>query len=148
MVADRNEIDDFKGLLREYVSYRSRMRELGEKMSLLWYELSGVKGLRYDRIPVTGKTEGYPEWKEKISGQIEDIRKEIMRIQLNRQKVKAVLNAMNPETAYAVVEIYGKGRTYASVALEIHISVGGLQKRISKELRIHAKEYSYPFSKP
>lgn len=104
-------------------------------MSDVWYELSGVKGVRYDRIPARGKHEDLPDWKVRLYDEITALRKELDRLNLNHEYIEYILNDMDPETADAVVEIYAYGRSYEQVARENGISVGGLQKRIAKELK-------------
>lgn len=133
-------IEAFKNELRNYRQYRDALQLQNARLGRLFYELSGVKGVRYDKIPVRSDYRLVEQRKLEILEDIAKTQKEAARLTYQLEMIEEVLQQMEEETRDAMVEIYTCGRRYVDVAQKYHVSPSGLQKRIDREI---SKRYPY-----
>lgn len=123
-----------KDRYRSYRGIEAQLKDEEERLNLLWYEASGVKGIRYDKIG--GSAYERLKFLKRL-----DLYE---RIEISRQRIEALrsalyelnlyLDSMDTDTAEAIREIYINGRRYVDVAEEQYISKSALEKRVNKAL--------------
>lgn len=136
----RKRVDAFKNELRNYRQYRDALQDQNETLDRLFYELSGVKGVRFDRLPAGSNYRLTEQRKLDLLEDIACVQNEADRLSKQLEMINAVLSEMEEEARDAMIEIYTCGRRYIDVAQKYHVSPSGLQKRIDREI---LKRYPY-----
>ena len=124
-------------LKTRFKAYRGIMRELSDletELNAKWYDATGVKGIRYDKIGGSAYQQFIELKRLDLFEEIEGLRVKIASLHGTIDELEIFLDAMEPETAKAVRQIYVYGRRYVDVARELYISKSGLEKRINKEI--------------
>ncbi len=132
------KVETFLLELRNLNNYKSKLKELEDKLDALFYDLTGVKAVRYDSVRgmsdfhqveliKLGKIEEYNIQKDKIE-------KEITRLMGNISYIESVLNKMDSNIKEACIEIYCQKKTYRSLSKEQFCSINALHHRINKSI--------------
>lgn len=132
------KVETFLLELRNLNNYKSKLKELEDKLDALFYDLTGVKAVRYDLVKgmsncqqielnKLGKIEEYNIQKDKIE-------KEIIRLKGNISYIESVLNKMDSNIKQACIEIYCKKKTYRALAKKQFCSINALHHRINKSI--------------
>lgn len=125
--------DKAKRMLRSIKDYLEDIKTADEELEKIWYELSGVKGIAFDKIRGTDFDEG-----KKIE-HFEDKEKDMRRwekqksiAQANLSRVNDILKQLDDDIREAVIRIYCDDETYEVVANAIGYSISGLYARIER----------------
>lgn len=121
--------------MRNYNAYLERLNKLDSKLELLYYELSGVKGVRYDKLPGSFNKLRADEKKYSLMKEISEVESEITRISLQIDRVDRVLDSIKDiEIRNAIYEIYIEGKRCRDVAEDLYMSHTTLLRKINKAL--------------
>lgn len=134
----QDKIDEFKSVASNYLYYKHKQRELLSDIEKLEYDMTGVKGVRYDQTTGGGSYNESKATKRFIamSDELERLEKELNRITEQINYVDATLNKMSKEMKDAFIRIYIKGQRYEDVANDgIFYSPSSLHYNINKELQ-------------
>lgn len=136
MVVNRKDvISDFKVAMRSYLGARKTLSEAEEKKELILYEMGGVKGIRYDKIPSSFAGGKITDRYEALSMQYDFWDKEERRTSLLVSYVEDVLFRMEDEEIRdAMIQIYIYGKTFESESQKIYMAVSTLSKKIDREI--------------
>lgn len=133
-----DEIKMFKKELGNYINYINKVNKLKLDLDVMWYDLTGVKGVRYDKEPTQHSyNESYSE--EMRLNALEKIKKvedSISRIQSQIDYVESVLMKMPNDIRTACIDIYCRDKTYAKVSSKIGYSASGLEYTINKYISV------------
>lgn len=127
--------DKAKRLLRSVNDYKADIDEANERLDDIWYQLTGVKGVRFDSVRGTD----FNDYK-KVSAfedQEADIRKwEKVRAiaQANLSRVNSIIVQLDEEDRECVIQIYVNGESYEKIAQRVHMSVSGLYAKLERAL--------------
>lgn len=132
------KVETFLNELRNLNNYKNKLKELEDKLDALFYDLTGVKAVRYDLVKgmsdyqqieliKLGKIDEYNERSTQINEDLDRLKKNIAYIE-------SVLDKLDSNTRNACVSIYCFKNTYDEVARSIGYSKPGLQYIIHKTL--------------
>lgn len=132
------KVETFLNELRNLNNYKNKLIELEDKLDTLFYDLTGVKAVRYDLVKgmsdyqqieliKLGKIDEYNIQKEKIE-------KEITRLMGNISYIESVLNKMDSNIREACIEIYCQKRKYRETCKEHGYSKTGMEYVIKKTI--------------
>ncbi len=121
-------------------SYRLRVqqkKEAEQDLELIWYELSGVKGVAFDKVPSTSSME---DWRKvaRFEEKEEDIRRILKRKERAEEGIteaRELLNALSGDMRGIVNRLYVNGESYTKVAQDEYMSVSGLYGRVMKAFK-------------
>ena len=128
------EINAFKNRLKNYSFHVEKIKELESQVRLIWYDLSGVKGVGYEPI-IPNTNQLIKELKrldmgEKIDflvAQINSHKKEI-------EQLDVMLNQIEKEDRELLIKKYINNYTYYDLSKVSYMSVSTLVYRIDKAL--------------
>lgn len=125
-------VEVFKNELKNYNFYKEKIKSITNELDAKWYELSGVKGIRYDKEPCHSFNPSLSEeMKLSLMEQISIIENDLLRIKANVLFIDSMLNKINEETRKWIKMIYFDGMTYDKVSKIANFSKNGLAYRIN-----------------
>ncbi len=128
------KVERFLNELRNYSKNKKEIERLENEADVLLYDMTGVKGVRYDKIG--GSTNQLMKDLRKLD-QIERLNKiyaEIRRLKANNDYIERILEMMEPKIRQVCLDIYCEGKTFESACRELGYSSGGLWKRINRAI--------------
>ena len=139
--------EEIKDELRCRKAFEKDLEVIKEEIEVLWHKYTGLKAVRYDKIPGVANPSAVEEMKLTFSQKIADAEEEKKRIQSQIDHLDSLLNRIeNEEIREAIRKVYCEKTPMRIVASEMNISKSGLGKAMDKELykiqkrgRIHAK---------
>lgn len=125
--------DKAKRLIRSIHDYEDDIANARTELGIIWYELSGVKGVDFSKVRGTDFTEysKVAHFQEKETD-IKYWEKMIETAESNLARAEGILKQLPEDIREAVTRIYIDGETYETVAREVHFSISGLYARIEK----------------
>ena len=130
----------FKLELKNYQNYLHYRENLLGIIDAVEYDLTGVKGIRYDKIPTSQNPSLSEERKLYLIEKLEDLRKELKRVDLNIEHTEKLMESLNDEELEMVTLVLVEHETLRRVASRLYISHPALSKRIRKILEKLEKE--------
>lgn len=129
-------VEHFKNELKNLTYYKESLAELDDSLTDARYELTGVKGLRYDKPPGGFSPEAKKENYYKLSSEIEHLIDEQERIQKQVNYIETVLDQIeDQEIKEAAIKVFAENKTLRKVSKEYYMSYTTLHKKINKELK-------------
>lgn len=128
-------MDAFKNRLKNYNYHQDRINKIDEELSLIHYEMVGVKGISYDyRVSSTNiklKDERKLELLEKHDSLVREKTEHIRELdKLNRMLIQTELYR-----SQLIIEKYVNKRTYSQLSKKYHMAVSVIKYNIDKAMR-------------
>lgn len=124
----------FKNELQNYYKYLKNVDKIKEEINQIWYDMSGVKAIRYDKQLITHNPELSNMIKHEYMSRIEEKEIELDHVLSSIKYIELKLSKMNPEDKQVCIDIISKGISSEKVANEKGYSKSGMWKRIKREL--------------
>lgn len=124
----------FKNEISNLKAYYRSMVELEEETERLFYELTGVKGLRYDRQPTSYNQQMSESYRLELIEKLEQIEKEKDFTREVIDRYEKQLNRLPDEIRVMVVLLFIEGKSFREVSEMVGYSDHGLYYRIKKEI--------------
>lgn len=128
-------MDAFKNRLKNYNYHQDRINKIDEELSLIHYEMVGVKGINFDyRVSSTNiklKDERKLELLEKHDSLVREKTEHIRELdKLNRMLIQTELYR-----SQLIIEKYVNKRTYSQLSKKYHMAVSVIKYNIDKAMR-------------
>lgn len=137
MDSDKLEINDdivaFKNELRNYTHYKRRVKAQQELIDLCEYNLGGVKGIRYDKLP--GHSPPNKDVEEKLRKEIDKHTQLRDDTQKKIDDIDKILNLIEISLRNDLIEVYANNKTIEEVAKKEYISTTGLLYQFNKAIK-------------
>lgn len=124
----------FKNEISNLKAYYRSMVELEEETERLFYELTGVKGLRYDRQPTSYNQQMSESYRLELIEKLEQIEKEKDFTREVIDRYEKQLNRLPDDIRVMVVLLFIEGKTFREVSEMVGYSDHGLYYMIKKEI--------------
>lgn len=129
------EMDAFKNRLKNYNYHQDRINKIDEELSLIRYEMVGVKGINFDyRVSSTNiklKDQRKLELLEKHDSLVREKTEHIRELdKLNRMLIQTHLYQRQ-----LIIEKYVNKRTYSQLSKKYHMAVSVIKYNIDKAMR-------------
>lgn len=124
----------FKNEISNLKAYYQSLIEINNDLERLSYDLTGVKGVRFDRQPGSFNPSLSEYRKLDLIEKIEEKEKELDYTQLAIKRYESNLNKLPKPIRDAVVQIFIQGRTFAEMGKLLGYSDHGLHYKIKKEV--------------
>lgn len=124
----------FKNELRNLFAYERSLLMLVGEIEELVYEMTGVKGINYSKIPASTNTEITEERRLEMIEQLNELETEKKRLELNIRHIYGTLSMLNEKDRKAMVDLVAKRIRAEEVAFNNGYSKSGIWKRIRKEI--------------
>jgi len=123
---------EFKASFEDYDNFLKREAELKEKIEMLYDDLSGVKGIRYDKIPSSYNPEAIETRKLELIDLINLKQAELKVLQSKYDYFRMVLSKLDEESIELLRRLIVKKQSYEKVGNEMGYSTGGLWKYVDR----------------
>ena len=133
---NENEITAFKNELRNYRFYQNKVKELKEEIDLIYYNLTGVKGVSFDRQPSGTSIELKNDKLYNQYHKLDNIDKKIKLYESRIESIEQTLNMLDEEVRSIVIGIYADNKTYRELSQTIHLSKSAIHYEINKHLKM------------
>lgn len=129
------EMDAFKNRLKNYNYLQDRINKIDKELSLIRYEMVGVKGINFDyRVSSTNiklKDQRKLELLEKHDSLVREKTEHIRELdKLNRMLIQTELYR-----SQLIIEKYVNKRTYSQLSKKYHMAVSVIKYNIDKAMR-------------
>ena len=121
---------DFKVKFINYCNYLQGKKRLEEEIDYLYYRLSGVKAIRYDKIPTSYNPELSEELRLELCEQIERKIKEYQTWNTEYEYIRLVIRKLNTDEMNILVRLLVKKETYEHLGRELGYSSTGMWKYV------------------
>lgn len=132
---NKNDIEAFKKELANYNYKANMLNALNERLDETYYDLEGVKAIRYDKAPGQVNMALINEKKFSLSKKIDELETEISRLSNDIMYIEDILASMeNHDIRKAIIDIYINKKTIKEVCEDYFITPPGLLYQINKEI--------------
>ena len=129
---------DYKAFKNELESYYKHLRnvdQLREDIELILYEMTGVKGVRYDKEPTTYNPQLSNERKLELIEEKEEKEIELEYTMASIRLIERKLAKLSDEDKQICLKIISEGVSAEKVRKQVGYSKSGIWKRIKRELQ-------------
>lgn len=116
---------------RQYKAYRSR---LNDRLDTLWYELTGVKGIRYDKAHFNADPSVTEERRLALLDKVTVIETELARVESQIDHIDRLLSAMPKEDRKLVTYTLIDGNTYRQAEDVFYITYSAIARKVDRIL--------------
>lgn len=129
-------VEQFKNEMRNYNYYVSMLDSLEEKLENTYYELSGVKGVRYDKIPSAYNKELIEQKRFDLMQKIDKLENEISRLSGEIEHIDSILECIeNAHIKKAIIDVYVNGCAIADICKDYCLTPAGLLYQMNKSIK-------------
>ena len=129
---------DYRGSKNELGNYYQNLKhidELKEEIELILYEMTGVKGIRYDKEPTSYNPELSAEKRLDLIDRKEEKEIELEYMTASVKYIEMKLSKLSKEDKEICLKIISEGVSAEKVRREVGYSKSGIWKRIKRELQ-------------
>ena len=120
--------------IKNYKYYKIQQARIRNAISLLLYELTGVKGIRYDSVQYTADPRLNEERRLELLDKMEKKQKELGRVSIQIEFIEQYLKELNEEDRALIKYVLVDGHTYKQAERKFFITYSAVAKRIYKIL--------------
>lgn len=129
-------IDDMiRNELKNYTKYLRYKVQLEDQIENLWYELGGVKGVRYDKLPSIPNPSAISKKKLALIDKLDHYQSELTRVNLQIRYLDAVLDRLPVEDSKLVRYVLIEGHTLIEAGEQLSLTNTAVSKRIDTALK-------------
>lgn len=128
-------LEHFKNELKNYNYYRQMLKSYNERIDNAWYELSMVKGIRYDKQAGSASSNSLNAYKYALMKKLDLLEAERDRIELQLEYLDSILVKIDDiELRQALIDVYVNKMTLRQASKKYYISHTALLKRFNKAI--------------
>ena len=120
--------------IRSYRQYKNYRKILNGRLDALWYELTGVKGIRYDKAHFNADPAVSEERRLTLLDKVEDLENELKRVESQIEHIDKLLAGMEKDDRELITYTLIKGNTYRSAENKFYITYSAISKKIDRIL--------------
>lgn len=124
----------FKNEISNLKAYYKSLRELEQERKRLEYELEGVKGIRYDKLPASFNPEFAEMYRLELIERLVEIEKEIGFTVQTIKRYESQINRLPDDVKPLVDLLFIQGKTFKEVGYMFGYSDNGIYHKIKKEI--------------
>lgn len=125
-------VEEFKACFKSYVNFVKEEKKIEDKIEELYYELSGVKGIRYDKIPSSFNKELANERQLLLIELINTKQAELKYKRAQFEYFELLMSKFTKEEIVLLYRLLIKEQTYDSVGLDLGYSASGFWKYVER----------------
>ena len=124
-----------KAEIRSYRKYCKYKAEILDRLDELWYELTGVKGIRYDKEPTAFNPTITEERRHSLMDKIDYYQSELHRVDAQIRFIDSILDRMDKEESELIRYVLIDGHTLIEAGERYFVTNTAISKRIDTILR-------------
>lgn len=121
--------------LKSYSRYVRYKVELEDKIETLWYELSGVKAVQYDKLPATPNPSTISAKKLALIDKLDHYQSELTRVNMQIRYIDGVLDRLQKDEAELIRYVLIEGHTLIDAGKKWQVTNTAISKRIDVILK-------------
>lgn len=126
--------DQLRNEIRNYRQYLKDVERLKLEISNIWYELSGVKGVSFDRIPTTPNLKATESRKLELIEKKDELMLEYEHALISVKLIEMKLSKLNEEDKKTCLRIMADGESFESVGQSMGYTKSGMWRRLKRML--------------
>lgn len=119
-----------KAEIRSYRKYCRYKVDLLDRLDELWYELTGVKGIRYDKEPTSFNPTITEERRHSLMDKIDYYQSELDRVDRQIRHIDKILDSMDPEDLKIINYFLIEGHQLEEAERKFYLTASGMSRRI------------------
>lgn len=128
-------VDEFKVGFKHYIDYLKREKELKNECEDIFYQMTGVKGIRYDKLPTSFNPSQVSENQLYLIDLYEQKNLEISYIQAKYKYFTVIIAKFTQEEIDLLYRLIIKKQSYDYVGREMGYSESGMHKMVERMIR-------------
>lgn len=120
--------------IRSYRQYKAYRKRLNDRLDTLWYELTGVKGIRYDKAHFNADPSVTEERRLVLLDKVTLIETELARVESQIDHIDRLLSAMPKEDRKLVTYTLIDGNTYRQAEDVFYITYSAIARKVDRIL--------------
>lgn len=120
--------------IRSYRQYKAYRNRLNDRLDTLWYELTGVKGIRYDKAHFNADPSVTEERRLALLDKVTAIEAELARVESQIDHIDKLLSAMPKEDRKLVTYTLIDGNTYRQAEDVFYITYSAIARKVDRIL--------------
>ena len=120
--------------IRSYRQYKAYRNRLNDRLDTLWYELTGVKGIRYDKAHFNADPSVTEERRLVLLDKVTLIETELARVESQIDHIDRLLSAMPKEDRKLVTYTLIDGNTYRQAEDVFYITYSAIARKVDRIL--------------
>ena len=120
--------------IRSYRQYKAYRNRLNDRLDTLWYELTGVKGIRYDKAHFNADPSVTEERRLALLDKVTVIETELARVESQIDHIDKLLSAMPKEDRKLVTYTLIDGNTYRQAEDVFYITYSAIARKVDRIL--------------
>ena len=120
--------------IRSYRQYKAYRNRLNDRLDTLWYELTGVKGIRYDKAHFNADPSVTEERRLALLDKVTLIETELARVESQIDHIDRLLSAMPKEDRKLVTYTLIDGNTYRQAEDVFYITYSAIARKVDRIL--------------
>ena len=118
--------------IRSYRQYKAYRKRLNDRLDTLWYELTGVKGIRYDKAHFNADPAVSEEKRLALLDKVTLVETELDRVEKQIGRIDKLLSVMPNEDRKLVEYTLIDGNTYRQAENIFYITYPTVSRRIDR----------------
>ena len=129
------DYQSFKNELENYYTYKKDVMIIDEDIDNLLYEMTGVKGVRYDKTPISANPSLAHERLLEMIEKLHWKEKEKRRLELNIQYIEDKLSMLSDEDKKICLDLIAKKGNSILISSDHGYSKSGVWARVKREIK-------------
>lgn len=129
-----HSIDMLRAEIRNYRKYVKYKADLLDRLEELWYDLTGVKAIRYDKMPTSFNKSISEEKRLSLLDRIDYYESEVTRVDMQIRYIDSILDRLTKEENELITYVLIEGHTEQEAGDKWYLTNSAISKWITRIL--------------
>lgn len=120
--------------MRSYKAFKDSIPKLNEQIDDIFYKYAGVRGIRYDKQPMSFSPELASETMERMLKEVSVPQKELDKAERRVRECEEYLAKLPKDVKEMCIDLFVHERTYDAVCYNYGYTKAGLWQRVKREV--------------
>ena len=120
--------------MRSYKAFKEDIRRLNETIDDILYKYAGVRGIRYDRQPMSFSPELAIDVRQKMLDELSDPQKKLDRAERRVKECEENLAKLPKDVREMCIDLFIEEKTYEAVCMRFGYTSTGLWRKVKREV--------------
>ena len=120
--------------MRSYKAFKDSIPKLNEQIDDIFYKYAGVRGIRYDKQPMSFSPELASETMERMLQEVSVPQKELDKAERRVRECEEYLAKLPKDVKEMCIDLFVHERTYDAVCYNYGYTKAGLWQRVKREV--------------
>lgn len=120
--------------MRSYKAFKDSIPKLKEEIDDIFYKYAGVRGIRYDKQPMSFSPELASETMDRMLKEVSAVQKELDKAERRAKECEEYLSKLPSDVRDMCIDLFVHEKTYDAVCMRYNYSKVGLWKKVKREV--------------